>query len=222
MDNKKTVIFCDFDGTITRRDVGYHLYHKFSDGRNEALIPAWKSGEMSSRECLRREAEMVEASESDIYAFLDTFAIDPGFAEFAELCRSNDVHLGILSDGLDFYIRYLLERHGLSHIPALSNIGRPENNSLTIEFPYPLGTCERCGNCKGDRIAEFRKSLDSDLHVIFIGDGMSDTCAIDQADSLFAKKDLARYCAEKNIPYTEFDTFHDVARILIDRGFLTR
>jgi 2-hydroxy-3-keto-5-methylthiopentenyl-1-phosphate phosphatase len=221
MEKTKTVIFCDFDGTVTRRDVGYHMFHKFSDGRNEALIPAWKSGEMSSRECLLREAEMVEASRNDIYAFLDTFEMNSGFAEFVDLCRKNNVHLAILSDGLDFYIRYLLERHGLAHVPAISNIGRAEDNGITIEFPYPPASCGRCGNCKGERIAEYRRTVDGDRRVVFIGDGMSDTCAIEQTDLLFAKKDLARYCAQKNIPYTDFDTFLDVARVLIDRGYLT-
>jgi 2-hydroxy-3-keto-5-methylthiopentenyl-1-phosphate phosphatase len=80
----KTVVFCDFDGTISRRDVGYSLFHHFSKGQNELLLPDWKSGKMSSRECLTREAAMVHASSDEIFAFLEQFEIDPGFVQFEQ------------------------------------------------------------------------------------------------------------------------------------------
>ena len=220
MAKPETTIFCDFDGTVARCDVGYRLFHRFSDGRNEALIPGWKSGELSSRDCLLQEAAMVRASEYEVYSFLDGISLNAGFAEFDKLCRQNHTPLLILSDGLDFYVRYVLDKYGLSHIPVHANIGRLENGGITVEFPYPLGACGRCGNCKGERIAEYRSALPVEHHIVFVGDGLSDTCAIGEADTLFAKKDLARYCVEKNIRYNSYDTFFDIARALIEKGYL--
>ena len=215
-----TVVFCDFDGTVTSRDVGYHLFHHFSNGRNEPLVRKWKAGTLSSRDCLQQEAALIRTTAGEVFAYLDTFELTRGFPEFEERCRLSGVPLIIASDGLDLYIEHILKRYGLSRIPVLCNIGRVRDGAVEIEFPYPLGACGRCGNCKGERIAEYRGSRAEDVEVVFIGDGLSDTCAIDQADLLFAKKDLARYCEANNIAYTTFDTFCDITRVLTEQGRL--
>ncbi len=50
---------------------------------------------------------------------------------------------------------------------------------------------------------------------VFIGDGMSDRCAVDTADWVFAKGTLATYCRQRGIQYTPFATFADVIAALI-------
>jgi 2,3-diketo-5-methylthio-1-phosphopentane phosphatase len=221
--NKSTAIFCDFDGTIARRDVGYSLFHHFSGGRNDALLPAWKSLQMSSRECLTTEAAMVKGTRDEIENFLQSFEIDPGFVAFEQLCRQNDVPLSVVSDGLDLYIHPILGRNGLGHLQVMSNIGRFKGHGLEIEFPWHNTSCTRCGCCKGERMAEFRRGRgDSPVRLAFIGDGYSDICAVAQADLLIAKKDLALYCSERGIAYTPFDNFADVAQILVDNEYLQR
>jgi len=214
----KMLVFCDFDGTISRRDVGYNLYHHFSGGRNDLLLPDWKAGRLSSRECLTREAEMVTASADEIMAFLDQFTIDPGFAEFESLCRKNGVEPVVLSDGLDFYIRHILTRYGLAHLQVISNIGHLDGSGLSIEFPRTNRACRRCGACKGEIIEEFRGRCGEPATTVFIGDGYSDICAAGAADLLFAKKDLKRYCLDHKVAYTKFDTFFDVSRALMGYG----
>jgi 2-hydroxy-3-keto-5-methylthiopentenyl-1-phosphate phosphatase len=216
----KTLVFCDFDGTISRRDVGYSLFHHFSGGRNDLLLPDWKAGRMSSRECLTREAEMVTASSTEILTFLDQFEIDPGFASFVELCRKNNTDLVILSDGLDFYIHRILARNGLTDLSVICNIGKLDGSGLTIEFPRTNRECARCGSCKGEIIEEHRARHQEPTRTVFIGDGYSDTCATRAADLLLAKKDLERYCLKQDIKYTKFDTFFDVARVLAERGYM--
>ena len=216
----KTLIFCDFDGTISRRDVGYSLFHHFSGGRNDALLPDWKSGRITSREVLTLEAAMVTATPSEIMAFLEQFEIDPGFVPFVELCRKNRIEPVLLSDGLDFYIRFILERYQLNGLRVISNIDHLHASGLSIEFPRTNTACRRCGNCKGEIIDEHRALADEPCHTVFIGDGYSDTCAARSADLLFAKKDLAQYCRDQNIAYTAFDTFFDVASHLTREGSL--
>ena len=83
----RTAVFCDFDGTITRRDVGYNIFHHFSGGKNDALLPDWKARRMTTRECLLREAAMVKASAEEIYRFIDQFEIDPGFGDQVAINR---------------------------------------------------------------------------------------------------------------------------------------
>lgn len=216
----KTLLFCDFDGTISRRDIGYSLFHHFSGGRNDALLPDWKAGRMSSREVLTREAEMVSASPNEIMTYLEQFEIDPGFAGFVTLCRKNRIEPVILSDGLDLYIRFVLERYKLTDLQVISNIARLQDNGLTIDFPRKNRACLRCGNCKGEIIDEYRMAAGEPVRTVFVGDGYSDTCAASTADLLFAKKDLAHYCREKHIPFIDYDTFDDVASRLVATGYL--
>lgn len=216
------LIFCDFDGTISRKDVGYNIFHHFSNGKNDALLPDWKSGAMTTRECLRREAEMVNASKDEIYDFIGKFELNDGFVEFVSLCRDSKLPMTILSDGLDFYIKFLLGRENLGQIPVLSNIGRLENRTIQIEFPHKNRVCKSCGSCKAERIAEFRAAVPGETMAIFIGDGYSDACATREADLIYAKKDLEVYCREKKIDYRPFDTFFDVISDLTDKGIISQ
>ena len=216
----KIAVFADFDGTITRRDVGYSLFHHFSGGKNEEILPDWKAGRMSSRTCLTLEAEMVKASAEEIYEFIDQFEIDKGFAGFVSLCESNDTPFFVASDGLDFYIKHILAKNNLGHLELKTNIGRPENGGLTVEFPHDNISCTRCGVCKGERIQQFRKDTNGAYRVVFIGDGYSDACGAREADLIFAKKDLEQYCLDNNITYLSYDTFYDVSRNLVEQGYL--
>ncbi|MDH3890349.1 MAG: MtnX-like HAD-IB family phosphatase [candidate division Zixibacteria bacterium] len=215
----KTAIFCDFDGTISRRDIGYNLFHHFSQGRNDELVPLWKKGELTTRECLLKEAAMVHAHSDEIYRYLDQFELNRGFEPFVRLCQANSADLAILSDGLDFYIEYVLKRHRLNHLPLIANAGRLEDNRLIVTFPHDNQSCRRCGSCKGERIREYRLRH-GEVKAVFVGDGYSDACGAAEADIVLAKKDLEQYCVIHNIDHIRYDTFDDVSRFLTERRLL--
>ncbi len=222
MNRPRTAVFCDFDGTISRRDVGYNIFHHFSGGRNDELLPDWKSGRITSRETLLREAAMSPLTEGELYRFLDTFEIDSGFAPFVERCRAAGFDLYVVSDGLDLYINYLLERHNLAGLPLITNHAFLSDGHIRIEFPHDNVSCDKCGSCKGERIREYRERIGEPAHVVFVGDGFSDACATAEADLVFAKKDLERYCLSNNIDFVGYDDFFDVARHLESLGLLQK
>lgn len=216
-----TAVFCDFDGTITRRDVGYNLYHHFSNGRVEELIPEWQAGRLSTRDCLTLEVEMVSATADEVYQFVDQFEVDTTFPEFAARLKAQNLPLMVASEGMEFYIKRLLARHELDYLPVSSNIGHLENDGIRIVFPHTVRRCPGCGNCKAARISEYRASIDGECRIIFIGDGYSDACGAREADLVFAKKDLVQYCQDERISYTGFDNFDDVQRELLRLGHLS-
>ena len=215
-----TVIFCDFDGTAATRDVGYNLYHHFSGGKNDALLPDWKSGRLTTRDCMRLECEMVRATPQEINDFLDPFGLDPTFAPFVELCRASGTQVVIVSEGLEFYIRKLLASEGLAGLDVRSNIGHMEDGGLRIEFPYEFRVCAGCGNCKAARIEEYRRTCAEPCRVVYVGDGYSDACGARAADVVFAKKDLIDYCESNSISYYRYANFKDVSDRLIQQGLL--
>ncbi len=214
MSNDRIVVFCDFDGTISRRDIGYNIFHHFSHGKNDELLPDWKSGRLSSRDCLLKEAEMSPVTSEELFPFLDQFIIDEGFSSFEKRCSENNIDLIILSDGFDLYINYLLKKNNLEGLSLITNHGRIENGFIKIEFPHNNKSCTKCGSCKGERIREYIDSQKEPIKVVFVGDGHSDTCAIPEADVLFAKKDLEKYCQINDIEYQPYDNFYDVIRQL--------
>lgn len=218
MNVQSHVIFCDFDGTVARRDIGYHLFRRFTDGQCDTMVADWKSGSLSTRDCLLQEAAWFHGKPDDVYAFLDDFDLNPGFTEFTRRAEQNGIPLYIISDGLDLYIDFLLSKHGVGHLPRIFNHATLIDSGLRLEFPYPDPHNTGGGVCNGERIAEYRHRQNGPITVIFVGDGLSDVDALPHSDLLFAKKDLARYCDRHNIPYTSFDTFHDVTRECVTRS----
>ena len=66
---------------------------------------------------------------------------------------------------------------------------------------------------------------------IFVGDGLSDQYAVESADLVFAKNELARHCRENSIDYSPYSDLGDVAahleqwlgaRMFLKRERLTR
>ncbi len=206
----KRVVFSDFDGTISSKDVGYNMFRHFSGGKSLELIPKWKKREISSRQCLTMEAEMSPLTEAELYDFLDTIEISSGFVSFVGACRENEIELMILSDGLDLYIDYLFKKHGISDLRVMSNSGTIQDGHIEITFPYDNTHCDYCGNCKGERIAEYRAQQKAPVEVLFVGDGYSDACAVTESDIVMAKKDLEEHCQKNNISYYTYTDFHDV------------
>ncbi len=216
----KTAIFSDFDGTISLKDVGYSLFHYFSDGKNDALLPDWKSGVMSTRDCLLAEAEMVHATPEEIYAFIDTIGIDSDFPILLKIAQEKSIPLKILSDGLDVYIKYLLEKEGLGDLDFLANKAELVDNTIKITFEHTNKECKSCGICKGEIIREFRENQDKPYQIVFIGDGYSDVCAAKEADILFAKKDLKEYCMKEDISFISYSNFNNVLTELKQRNII--
>ncbi len=210
MSELKHIVFSDFDGSFCRRDVGHQLFKHFSGGRNLEIVERWKKGEISSRDCLLQEASMIKATAAEIYDFLASFDLMPGAVELYELIRRSKIPFYLVSDGNDIYINYILEKFGLSDIQFFSNHGEMSGNSLTLSFPYINRGCKRCGTCKGARILDVIEPNAQDWKVIFIGDGLSDLCALPHADKIFARGDLLNYCRLNNIEAIEYSDFFDI------------
>ena len=201
------VVACDFDGTITRQDLGLATMEQFADGDWWAVETRWREGEISSMECLRRQFDMVKAAPEELRAFYEQVPVDPAFPAFAEACRGSGVGLVILSDGLDFYIDIVLERMGLGHVPYFANHLVFDGARIVIEFPHRAADCSMCGNCKRDHVKRLRRQYDT---VAFIGDGHSDRCVVRHASPIFAKSHLSEYCLRERVPFTRFESFEDL------------
>jgi 2,3-diketo-5-methylthio-1-phosphopentane phosphatase len=209
------IVFCDFDGTISNRDVGNRFLHHFSGGATDAVVQAWMEGKIDSKECLEKECALARASEEELREFVLSEEIDPHFPELVSLLREKKVPLVVLSDGLDFYINILFAKYGLDNIEFYANRLQFKDGRLIPHFPYYEEGCYFCGNCKK---YHFQRLYPQNKPRIYIGDGLSDKHVAELADILFAKGDLARICDEGGIKYQPFTDLGDVVRVI--RGLL--
>jgi 2,3-diketo-5-methylthio-1-phosphopentane phosphatase len=203
------LVLVDFDGTIAQNDVGALLFKTFSKEDSRKIVSLWLRGEINSKECLQRECELIRISRSELRKFALSQKIDGKFPAFVDLCNREKMSLAILSDGLDFYIELILKKHGLGKLPFYSNLLRFEGRKLNPEFPYFDRGCGRCGNCKRFHLKNLKRP---NQKVVYIGDGLSDKCAVTEADLVFAKDDLRRFCKRENIKHYPFHNFGDIIK----------
>jgi 2,3-diketo-5-methylthio-1-phosphopentane phosphatase len=203
------LVLVDFDGTIAQNDVGALLFKTFSKAESRKIVSLWLKGEINSRECLQKECELIRISKPDLRKFALSQKIDEKFPAFVDLCNREKITLAILSDGLDFYIELILKENGLGKLPFYSNLLKFEGRKLTPEFPYFDRGCGRCGNCKRFHLKNLRRPSQK---VVYIGDGLSDKCAVTEADFVFAKDDLRRFCEKEDIKHYPFHNFGDIIR----------
>jgi 2,3-diketo-5-methylthio-1-phosphopentane phosphatase/HAD superfamily hydrolase (TIGR01509 family) len=205
----KQLILCDFDGTITLRDMGYLLLNRFSKGDWETIDREFREEKIGSKEAYLRIAKILHGEEQAVLDFLRKHSqIDPSFPSFYRYCREKDIDVKIVSDGLDFYIKTILEVHHLGNIPYDANEGhflKPEG--MDIVFPHFNEACGHCGTCKKRLVQNHRKDYDS---ILFVGNGISDRCAAGEADFVFAKDSLYPYCIDQDIACHFYLGFRDI------------
>jgi 2-hydroxy-3-keto-5-methylthiopentenyl-1-phosphate phosphatase len=218
MRSKKFLFVSDFDGTLTAKDVGYQLFSHFSGGRNKDVIRQWKERQLSTRDCLRKEASLIRASLSDIWRYLENFQLAAGLPEFYRAARKANLPFFIVSEGIDVYLDYILKKFGLGEIPYFCNHAIIQDNRMTVEFPYDNGSCSRCGCCKGARIRDLVKQEGAPVTVIFAGDGLSDVCALPESDIVFARGDLWHYCQSINKEAIKYKDFFDILQKTTELG----
>ncbi|HXX65472.1 MAG TPA: MtnX-like HAD-IB family phosphatase [Bacteroidota bacterium] len=207
-------VFADFDGTITRADVGDTFYRTFGGVICDELVERYRREEISAMECFRREAaSMGRVKIEALNALIDAQEIDRTFATLAAWCRAEQVPLLILSDGLDYYIRRILAREGLPDVRFVSNRVHfleeaPDGTArVGVEFPHADAECDRCACCK--RNIMLNEASEQDV-IAYVGEGYSDRCPARYADIVFAKDELQTYCQKENISYYPYASFQEV------------
>jgi len=221
----KAILFLDFDGTITRRDAVDAILETYADPEWLEFEAEWREGRIGSRDCLQSQMALVHATRKQLDSVLDEIEIDKGLVVLLELCATYDIPAHIVSDGFDYCIRRILSRAS-RRVPALLRgarvcAGRLEARGRLwcTEFPYFHQTCGHgCATCKP---AVMRLLNTTNAPVIFVGDGLSDRYAVESADLVFAKSQLAGHCREHSIEHTSYSDLGDVAAHL-DRWLAAR
>jgi len=203
----KTIVFVDFDGTITMKDTCYALVETFAKEGWEEISRLWEEKKLSTTDCANALFKLIEADEGDIGKLMETIRIDEYFKEFLSLCKVKGYETYVLSDGYDFNIKAIFQRESIEAKYYSNRLVHNEGKGFSIESPYLNESCGNCGTCK---TALIKKLKGEDGKVVYIGDGYSDMCPAAIADVVFAKGVLYRYCREKGIDAIHFEDFKDI------------
>lgn len=211
--NKKTAVQIDFDGTITTEDVSYLLLDTYADPSWRDILADYSSGKIEVGTFNRRVFSLVKASRevmTNTVLTSEHVKIRDGFEAFIDLCKSRGFHTSIVSNGLEFYVKAIMESHGISGV----GIYAAEN-----EF-YPGGVNVRYIGLDGKeserglKEGHARHLKEQGFDIIFIGNGESDIFPARVADHIFATEDLITKCREEGLTCTEFGDFFDIIKVL--------
>ena len=203
---------CDFDGTVSPRDIGAAFAERFSSDGEAARVPeldAWMAGRIGHRELTRAQCARVRAREAEAVEFAREFRLDPRFAPFAREALGRGDAVMIVSEGFDFYVRDHLAREGLGELPwAANRLVFHGDGTVEPEFPFADPSCADCGNCKAQHVRRYRSR---GYHTVLVGDGTSDRHGALAADAVLARGSLLDWCLAEGVPHTVATDFGEVA-----------
>lgn len=209
----KGMVFIDFDNTITTIDVLDDILERFSiDDHWRTLEEKWQAGKMSTKECLEGQLRSVRITRKDMEQYLSTISIDPFFQRLLGFLRQRKVPVVIVSDNFSFMVTRILRNHRISGVRVYSNGIRLHKDQLIPSFPYQDASCPRCAHCKRRHLLKH-----GDKTLVYIGDGLSDVCAAEEADWVFAKGRLLDDLRRNRKPCIPFENLGGVYRYLLER-----
>ncbi|MGE5370943.1 MAG: MtnX-like HAD-IB family phosphatase [Solirubrobacterales bacterium] len=207
----RRIFFLDFDGTITMHDTCGVIVTTFCEPGWEAVNERWERGEIGTVDCARETFALMDTTPEAILTCVSRIPADPGFQRLIAQIRQRGDRVVIVSDGYRQIIDAILERESAADLERYSNELVLVDGRFDIGTPHFNDDCGVCGTCKTSIV---RRCSEPGVERIYIGDGLSDKCPVNEADRVFAKGKLLDYCRGKGIPCQAYGTLHDVAEAL--------
>jgi 2-hydroxy-3-keto-5-methylthiopentenyl-1-phosphate phosphatase len=214
-DSIQHVFVTDFDGTMTKNDF-YNLVvsNLLSDETPDYWVE-YREGQITHFEALRRYFAAIRADEATVLKLVDAMELDPQVnSAVAELRRSH-WNVVIASAGCRWYIERLLSAAGVQ-IELHANPGRFETGKgLLMEMPNASPFLSSTLGI--DKSAVVRHYLSTATQVAFAGDGFPDfeAARLVPSNMRFARGDLATVLTQSDLEFQPYDTWSDIARVLI-------
>ncbi len=207
-DNKPKVIFqSDFDGTITVDDISFLILDKFAAGDWRAILKDYKFGRISVGQFNTLAFSMVAEDKQILTDYvLNNYQIRPGFLELVNYCAQENIRFAIVSNGLDFYIKAIINDLGFNSMEiysARANFGRGKINAV---YEGPDGSIIH----NGFKESFARHFISQGYRIIYAGNGVSDFPAAKMAHHAFATESLVKKLDEAQIPFFTFFELNDV------------
>ncbi len=202
------MVFCDFDGTITREETLVGMFNTFVPELYAERSRQMYAGRITLKEAVRSLIEAIPSARyPEIEAYFMRQPLRAGFAEFAAFLESAAVPLVIVSGGIRAVILSrlgpLADRVKAVHAPEVS----AEGPFMRVHSDFE-GTSELIS--KVDVMRRYRYE-----RAVAVGNGITDVAMARHASVVFATGFLARWLDERGLAYHPWNDFNDVKRKLI-------
>jgi 2-hydroxy-3-keto-5-methylthiopentenyl-1-phosphate phosphatase len=204
---KKTLIQCDFDGTITEDDASFYLLDAYAEGDWRSILQQYKEGRITVGEFNTRAFAMIKQDEATLLSRLEVnVQIRPGFRELLDYCSYRGFRFVIVSNGLQFYIEAILRALGIKGIEVRAATNQFRTDGVQVQYIAPDGTVLQ----DGFKEAYIKLFLSEGYRVVYVGNGTSDSYASRHAHLVFATGDLLAYYQRHDLPCVPFDDLTEV------------
>lgn len=201
-----TIVFADFDGTITMEDTLVGAIRLFVDPEEFRLYSGkLAKGEMTLSQVVRRA---FDGAPSELLPrmleYVESVAIRPGFADFLDEMDRRGVPVVVISGGVRQFVERKLApyRSRLLGLHAVDlDVSTPEMKLISA---YDNGD-ELLKKTDVMALYEYR-------HAVGIGDSFTDRNMSRAVDTIFARDVLAQYLQKLGHPYLPYEDFYDVIR----------
>ena len=205
----KTLVQCDFDGTITKEDVSLLILDAFAKGDWRQLLEEYKEGRISVGSFNTRAFFMVKEDKKTLQKFVkEKTRIRDGFQQLLSYCHRKGFRFVIISNGLEFYIKTILENLGINDIEVFAARATFNRGGIKARYIGPDGIEMQ----DGFKEAYVRRFLGNGYRIIYIGNGISDVHSAKLADHIFAIGPLLAHCRQTNLDCTPFSSLNDVVK----------
>ncbi|MBI4181000.1 MAG: MtnX-like HAD-IB family phosphatase [Chloroflexi bacterium] len=205
----KTLVQCDFDGTVTEEDVSFVLLDAFAEGDWRQLHREYEADRISVGRFNTEAFAMVKADRESLLALARSkVKIRAGFQQMVSCCRRKGFRLIIVSNGLDFYIDGILKDMGLADIEFFAAKTQFHPEGLKVQYIGPDGRHWD----EGIKEANVNLFLNQGYRVIYMGNGTSDFSAAKRCQYIFATDTLLACCRQTQVDCIPFTDFNQVVK----------
>lgn len=212
-DNRKTLVQCDFDGTVTEGDVSFLILDAFARKDWRQLFKDYQDGKITVGRFNTEAFSSVRADKKTLLELVrKEVRVRPGFPELVASCRRKGFRFVIVSNGLRFYIDDILKNIGLPDIEVFAAETTFHPEGLRVRYIGPDGT-----NLDNDfKLAYTNSFLEQGYRLIYLGDGASDFPPASKSQHIFASTNgsLLASCKKMNLTCTPFTDHNELVRII--------
>jgi 2-hydroxy-3-keto-5-methylthiopentenyl-1-phosphate phosphatase len=207
--NIKTLVQCDFDGTLTEEDISFLILDAFAEGDWRSILEQYKNGSISVGNFNTRAFRMVKENEQTLTKFVQGQSqMRSGIPGLLDYCSKRGFRFVIVSNGLSFYIKTLLKTIGINDVEVCAAQAEFNNNGIEARYIGPDG--KEIQN--GFKEAYMNKFLKEGWRVISVGNGASDIPAARLSHYAFATEPMLSLCREMNVDCLPFETIEDIIK----------
>jgi 2-hydroxy-3-keto-5-methylthiopentenyl-1-phosphate phosphatase len=209
----KTAVQLDFDGTVTEEDVSFLVLDKFADGNWRQYLEQYTARKISVGAFSKKVFSMIAADEKTLADFVlnsPKSRTRRGLWELVDYCKRKGVKVVIVSNGLEFYIKAILNKKGITgvEVHAAASVFTP--NGMNVRYIGP----------DGNEIDNGFKEAYTDMlcrqgyQVVYIGDGPSDIYSARKSKHVCATGQLLKLCQSEGLNWYPFEDFLDVVKVM--------